>query len=586
MHKLRLTTVLLVLALAACPDRTSPLNVRIIKGNACGTGPDPMQDVTHLRLRFVNVTRCAPPNVDGNRVCEVGGDPCEVDQDCGFGTKVLDKVADVGTGSLAFEQIPSGQPLQVQVTGFAGAPPEGVIISYGQSTTFLIPIEKAEGAKPLEPVVFLRAVEKFSPVVLAEDSTVCTRLSTPRAGHTATLLADGRVLIAGGFDATGISAANLKNPLYWTYKDAVEIFDPATGTVETSTPAMNYGGLKAPRAFHTATRLANGQVLIVGGELAVTQAVAPSPAMASQNLTVLFDPTIEGGGGWVAQATKIARSRHVAVTEQTGRVLFFGGLSWDKSTTPRYVPYFQWYDPDGNVFTRPQEASNSTEFTAHGHAGIPLYGGKYLGVVGGDMEDANNVGKLARETGMRIVEYRDGKMQIKMTIALTAPRTGVAVGGQGSRYLVMGGYTSLQPTQYWDLLPAVAPNDLFSGTDILNLKPDKSNSPVREEGPSMSDVGRANMCAVTLDGRVMVTGGRGGRTAVESVNNVGFFEERGDPPAYAYSSRGEPMAEARFFHTCTVLADGSVLVTGGVQEKGGTFKALDGMEIFVPRPTE
>ncbi len=564
-------------------DTERPVEVLIIKGNACGSGPDPLLDVTHLRRRVVNATRCSAPNTEGNRVCENDGHPCEIDKECGFGTKVLDQVSEVGAVVPFSGQLPTDVPLEVQVTGFAGAPPAGTILSYGRSATFRI---SAERAKPHEAVVFLRAVEKFSPIAV-KDSASCARLSTPRAGHTATLLADGKVLIAGGFDATGVSATNLKNPLYWTYKDSVEIFDPVTGQVETATPAMNYGGLKAPRAFHTATKLTTGQVLIVGGELAVTQSTGASPVMASQNLTLLFDPTIEGGGGWVAQATKVSRSRHVTVTEQTGRVLLFGGLSWDKSATPRYVPYFQWYDPESNLFTRSPEASDSSDVTAHGHAATQLYGGKYLGVVGGDMEDANNVGKLARETGMRILEYRDGKIQPKVDIALTVPRTGVAVGGQGSRYLVIGGYTSLQPTQYWDLFPAVAPSALFSGTDILNLR-GTENLPQRQDGPSLSDVGRANMCAATLGSRVLVTGGRGGRSAIESVSNVGFFEDDGNPDAEAAFSytKGDPMAEPRFFHTCTVLADDSVLVTGGVQEKGGTFKAIDGMEIFVPRPTE
>ncbi|MEO8215997.1 MAG: kelch repeat-containing protein [Acidobacteriota bacterium] len=67
-------------------------------------------------------------------------------------------------------------------------------------------------------------------------------------GYTATLLADGRVLVAGGTDA--VTGQNVTPP---------ELFDPATGT-STLTASLH----KA-REFHTATLLRNGKVLVAGG---------------------------------------------------------------------------------------------------------------------------------------------------------------------------------------------------------------------------------------------------------------------------------------------------------------------------------
>src|SRR5262245_23107500 len=71
-----------------------------------------------------------------------------------------------------------------------------------------------------------------------------------RRGHSATLLQDGRVLIAGGCD-----------PLFC--RDAsysAEIYDPASETF-TATGAMTF-----PRtAFHSAVLLLDGRVLLVGG---------------------------------------------------------------------------------------------------------------------------------------------------------------------------------------------------------------------------------------------------------------------------------------------------------------------------------
>lgn len=71
------------------------------------------------------------------------------------------------------------------------------------------------------------------------------QLNVERRGHTATLLEDGKVLIVGGDNATGVVSQ-------------AEIFDPVsrTSVVAASIPA---------RTDHTATRLSDGRVLVIGG---------------------------------------------------------------------------------------------------------------------------------------------------------------------------------------------------------------------------------------------------------------------------------------------------------------------------------
>jgi hypothetical protein len=71
-------------------------------------------------------------------------------------------------------------------------------------------------------------------------------LNTGRRLHTATLLPNGMVLVAGGFGFNNVFAS-------------AELYDPANGTW---TPT---GSLNTARTEHTATLLPNGMVLVAGG---------------------------------------------------------------------------------------------------------------------------------------------------------------------------------------------------------------------------------------------------------------------------------------------------------------------------------
>ena len=71
-------------------------------------------------------------------------------------------------------------------------------------------------------------------------------LNTARDEHTATLLQNGMVLVAGGFDSIIVSAS-------------AELYDPASGTWTAT------GSLNTARSSHTATLLQNGMVLVAGG---------------------------------------------------------------------------------------------------------------------------------------------------------------------------------------------------------------------------------------------------------------------------------------------------------------------------------
>ena len=96
-------------------------------------------------------------------------------------------------------------------------------------------------------------------------------MNVPRRGFTATRLPDGRVLLAGGY------SGSLQDPYVIT--PTAELYDPATGTFAPT------GQMTIGRANQTATLLANGRVLMVGGE------DISGGLLSSLSSNEIFDPT-------------------------------------------------------------------------------------------------------------------------------------------------------------------------------------------------------------------------------------------------------------------------------------------------------
>jgi len=119
-----------------------------------------------------------------------------------------------------------------------------------------------------------------------------------RSGHCATLLLNGKVLIAGGADSRG----NLTT--------TAELFDPATETFSAT------GELNQARKFATATLLPSGKVLITGGQ---------DSGGAVLTSAELYDPST--GSFTLTGKMHIARVLHTATLLSSGKVLFVGGTS-------------------------------------------------------------------------------------------------------------------------------------------------------------------------------------------------------------------------------------------------------------------
>ena len=149
-----------------------------------------------------------------------------------------------------------------------------------------------------------------------EFSLLSSFMNEPRSMHTATLLDDGTVLLAGGFSGTVAVSAGVLSGASGLISNSAETFDPNTGDFtcvggfNTDTTRCNQS-MTSARAGHTATLLASGptphRVLIAGG----IGAADPAAHGLELSSAELFNPA--GGGSFVATGSMAtARALHTA----------------------------------------------------------------------------------------------------------------------------------------------------------------------------------------------------------------------------------------------------------------------------------
>jgi uncharacterized repeat protein (TIGR01451 family) len=219
----------------------------------------------------------------------------------------------------------------------------------------------------------------------------------PRYRHSATLLTDGRVLVAGGTDGGG------------SFQNSAEIYDPDM-QVFTATASMPNA-----RAGHTATALPDGRVLVVGG-------YGPSGAL---NAVDLYDPVT---GNWASMAPlSFPRFGHTATLLGDGRILVTGGqISGQLITTEIYDPAINtWF-----LFLNMHAARSY-------HTAIMLLDGRVLLAAGG----TSNVSAELLADGRSIVDAVPAPLFLGNPLVLT---------GQGFRGLSDASFGSPQasPTNY------------------------------------------------------------------------------------------------------------------------------------------
>jgi len=195
------------------------------------------------------------------------------------------------------------------------------------------------GGNFMQPVA-TDTTEIYDP--LTQAFTPGPLLSNPRTGHSATLLSDGRVLLAGGLDGTSIATAT------------VDIFDPATGGITAAAPMLT------ARSTHRATLLDDGRVLVTGGfadwSAPLTNFVARlNTAIQSAEI---YDPVTNLWTPLPDMASR--RAGHSQVKLADGTVLVISGISGGAVTgqppfgsgqVPVYTTTTEIFDPTTNQWS-------------------------------------------------------------------------------------------------------------------------------------------------------------------------------------------------------------------------------------------
>jgi hypothetical protein len=203
-----------------------------------------------------------------------------------------------------------------------------------------------------------------------------------RRHHSATLLQDGRVLVAGG-ETDDNNYVRLSS---------VELYDPAGGTF------IAGGDMTVVRESHTAVLLESGKVLILGGWSAGTVPVASAE---------LYDPA--AGTFTATGSMTLPRTMAAAIPLPSGKVLVLGGLTG--ASMP--VASAELYDPATGTFT----ATGGMSMTRLGFTATGLADGRVL-VAGGDSYGAGNSDPTRAEV------YDEGLGAFTAGGSMTTRRTG------------------------------------------------------------------------------------------------------------------------------------------------------------------
>ncbi len=409
------------------------------------------------------------------------------------------------------------------------------------------------------PAAWNNSADLFDPGSNTFTPALPATMTSRRSLHTATLLTDGRVLIAGGYSGAAVlsaaeladfysgsfaAAASMNLPrMYHTATQlsngkvliaggtgaqvtigTAELYDPALGTFTMLPSAMS-----SPRYVHTATLLGNGKVLIAAG-LAGTTVFDLAPTDQAE----LFDPDSETFVALPAMTSR--RSEHSATLLANGKVLIVGGY---KSST--YLKSAELFDPNSNTFAA---LSHTLSTERHGHTATLLPNGKVL-IAAGEVGLASLVTNTAEI--FDLVTETFTLLPNTMAVARAYHTATLLPNG---KVLLAGGYVNGPAPNYY--------------TDSAELFDPASNSFTTL--PAMNSAHSVHTATLLATGKVLIAGGVINPSFGQGPTNMA---ELFDPVLGTFTSLSpNTMVSARENHTTTLLPNGQLLICGGLNNSG------------------
>jgi len=348
--------------------------------------------------------------------------------------------------------------------------------------------------------------------------TLTGSMKTQRYSHTATLLPNGLVYVAGGDSLDDFEVVAIA--------DQAELFNPATGAFQP--------GEKVTREFHTATLLQNGDILFTGGFAGQT---------ASGNW--ILTPTAEllKAGSTSLQTTgnmSVGRYSHTATLLLDGRVLITGG---EAQSETKIIPTqtAEIYDPVSGTFTPAGNMGRARAF----HSATLLLTGKVLITGGGSdaelFDPATNSFTSA------------GSFTPAGTVSNVYGATLLADG----RVLVTNGPTA--PSQLYDPVTGQ-----FTPTGTMATWRANYTATLLPDGT-----------VLIAGGYIQVATSTPGTSSIVPVTSTEIYSL-----ATGSFTPGPTMRQGRYQHTATLLPDGSVLFVGGIGPCCSLSTPLASAEIY------
>ena len=362
----------------------------------------------------------------------------------------------------------------------------------------------------------LSSAEVYDPAAGTYTATAGSMV-TARMLHTATLLPDGLVLLAGGQDEVG------DHPLA-----SAELYDPAADTF-TAAP----GGMATPRILPTATLLANGLVLIAGGD----NGSGGGPIGTAE----LFDPA--SGTFTTTGAMVTAREIHSATLLPSGQVLLAGGFNAGDSASA------ELYDPVTGTFT----ATGSLATGRYAHTATLLPNGLVLVAAGSVATGVTTSAELYDPAAGTFSATGDLDTARNFATATLLP---------DGQVFIAAGYdavsTPLTSTELYDLASGTftaTANSLATGREGHTATLLPNDKVLLAGGMGSNGTGAAFRSRRGL----LTLGDLGG---VNGPLASGELYDPQDLMPTAFSATGY-MSHARIYHTMTPLGSGKFLVAGG-----------------------